>query len=62
MTLTEENSLEVAEELNKLTSEGTLNGVDMKVTLEILEKLATSDNLLPNDKQNRNKMGQVSSG
>ena len=62
MTLTEENSLKVVEELKTLTSEETLNGEDTKVTLEILEKVATSDNLLTKNKQNRKEMGQVSLG
>ena len=60
--LTEENSLKVVEELKTLTSEETLNGEDTKVTLEILEKVATSDNLLTKNKQNRKKMGKVSLG
>ncbi|KAK2550499.1 Adhesion G-protein coupled receptor D1 [Acropora cervicornis] len=58
VTLTEENSLKVVEELKTLTSEETLNGEDTKVTLEILEKVATSDNLLTKNKQNRKEMGQ----
>lgn len=62
MTLTEENSLKVVEELKTLTSQETLNGEDTKVTLEILEKVATSDNLLTKNKQNRKEMGQVSLG
>lgn len=60
MTLTEENSLKVVEELKKLASEETLNGGDTKVTLDILEQVATSDNLLTKNKQNRKEMGQVS--
>lgn len=62
VTLTEENSLKVVEELKTLTSQETLNGEDTKVTLEILEKVATSDNLLTKNKQNRKEMGQVSLG
>ena len=62
MTLTEENSLKVVEELKTLTSEETLNGEDTKVTLEILEKVATSDNLLTKNEQNRKTMGKVSLG
>lgn len=62
MTLTEQNSLKVVEELKTLTSQETLNGEDTKVTLEILEKVATSDNLLTKNKQNRKEMGQVSLG
>lgn len=62
MTLTEENSLKVVEKLKTLTSQETLNGEDTKVTLEILEKVATSDNLLTKNKQNRKEMGQVSLG
>ena len=62
VTLTEENSLKVVEKLKTLTSQETLNGEDTKVTLEILEKVATSDNLLTKNKQNRKEMGQVSLG
>ncbi|XP_067055563.1 uncharacterized protein [Acropora muricata] len=58
VTLTEENSLKVVEKLKTLTSQETLNGEDTKVTLEILEKVATSDNLLTKNKQNRKEMGQ----
>lgn len=60
VTLTEENSLKVVKKLKTLTSQETLNGEDTKVTLEILEKVATSDNLLTKNKQNRKEMGQVS--
>lgn len=59
MTITEENSLSVVEKLKNLTSEEQMNGGDTKVTLEILHKIVSNENLLSKDKGKRQKLGQV---
>jgi len=60
VTITEENSLSVVEKLKNLTSEEQMNGGDTKVTLEILHKIVSNENLLSKDKGKRQKLGQVS--
>jgi len=50
----------VVKQLKNLTSEETLNGGDTKVALEILHKITFNDSLLPKNKSERQKLGQVS--
>jgi len=52
--------VEVVKQLKKLTREETLNGGDTKVALEILQKVTFNDSLLPKNKSERQKLGQVS--
>lgn len=60
VTITEENSLDVVEQLENLTMEEKLNGGDTKVTIEILIKVVENENLLPQNKTKRQQLGQVS--
>lgn len=60
VTITEENSLEVVEQLENLTMEEKLNSGDTKVTIEILIKVVENENLLPQNKTKRQQLGQVS--
>ena len=60
VTITEENSLDVVEQLENLTMEEKLNGGDTKVTIEILIKVVENKNLLPQNKTKRQQLGQVS--
>ena len=60
VTITEENSLDVVEELENLTMEEKLNSGDTKVTIEILIKVVENENLLPQNKTKRQQLGQVS--
>ena len=59
VTITEENSLDVVEQLENLTMEEKLNGGDTKVTIEILIKVVENENLLPQNKTKRQQLGQV---
>lgn len=47
-------------QLKNLTSEETLNGGDTKVALDILHKITFNESLLPKNKSERLKLGQVS--
>ncbi|XP_022793709.1 adhesion G protein-coupled receptor L1-like isoform X1 [Stylophora pistillata] len=58
VTITDENVVEVVNQLENLTSEGDMNGGDTKVALEILQKITSNNSLLPKDKSGRKKMGQ----
>lgn len=60
VTITEENSLDVVEQLENLTMEEKLNSGDTKVTIEILVKVVENENLLPQNKTKRQQLGQVS--
>lgn len=60
VTITEENSLDVVEQLENLTMEEKLNSGDTKVTIEILVKVVENENLLPQNKTKRQRLGQVS--
>ena len=60
VTITEENSLDVVEQLENLTMEEKLNSGDTKVTIEILIKVVENENLLPQNKTKRQQLGQVS--
>ena len=60
VTITEENSLDVVEQLENLTMEEKLNSGDTKVTIEILIKVVEKENLLPQNKTKRQQLGQVS--
>lgn len=60
VTITEENSLDVVEQLKNLTMEEEMNSGDTKVTIEILIKVAENENLLPQNKTKRQQLGQVS--
>lgn len=60
VTITEENSLDVVEQLENLTMEEKLNGGDTKVTIEILIKVVENENLLSQNKTKRQQLGQVS--
>ena len=60
VTITEENSLDVVEQLENLTMEEKLNSADTKVTIEILIKVVENENLLPQNKTKRQQLGQVS--
>ena len=60
MTTTNKNVVDVVEKLKNLTSEEQMNGGDTKVALEILQKITYNDSLLPKDKGERQKLGQVS--
>lgn len=60
VTITEENSLEVVEQLENLTMEEKLNSGDTKVTIKILIKVVENENLLPQNKTKRQQLGQVS--
>ena len=60
VTITEENSLDVVEQLENLTMEEKLNSGDTKVTIEILIKVVENENLLPQNKKRRQQLGQVS--
>lgn len=60
VTITEENSLDVVEQLENLTMEEKLNGGDTKVTIEILIKVVENESLLPQNKTKRQQLGQVS--
>lgn len=60
VTITEENSLDVVEQLENLTMEEKLNSGDTKVTIEILVKVVENENLLPQNKKRRQQLGQVS--
>lgn len=59
VTITEENSLDVVEQLENLTMEEKLNSGDTKVTIEILIKVVENENLLPQNKTKRQQLGQV---
>lgn len=50
----------MVEQLKNLTSVEQLNGGDTKVTLEILHEITSNESLLPKDKGERQKLGQVS--
>ena len=52
--------VEVVHQLKTLTSAETLNGGDTKVALEILHTITFNDSLLPKNKSERQKLGQVS--
>ena len=60
VTITEENSLDVVEQLENLTMEEKLKSGDTKVTIEILIKVVENENLLPQNKTKRQQLGQVS--
>ena len=60
VTITEENSLDVVEQLENLTMEEEMNSGDTKVTIEILIKVVENENLLPQNKTKRQQLGQVS--
>ena len=60
VTITEDNSLDVVEQLENLTMEEKLNSGDTKVTIEILVKVVENENLLPQNKTKRQQLGQVS--
>lgn len=60
VTITEENSLDVVEQLENLTMEEKLNSGDTKVTIEILVKVVENENLLSQNKTKRQQLGQVS--
>lgn len=60
VTIIEENSLDVVEQLENLTMEEKLNSGDTKVTIEILVKVVENENLLPQNKTKRQQLGQVS--
>ena len=60
VTITEENSLDVVEQLENLTMEEKMNSGDTKVTIEILIKVVENENLLPQNKTKRQQLGQVS--
>ena len=60
VTITEENSLDVVEQLENLTMAEKLNSGDTKVTIEILIKVVENENLLPQNKTKRQQLGQVS--
>ena len=60
VTITEENSLDVVEQLENLTMEEKLNSGDTKVTIKILIKVVENENLLPQNKTKRQQLGQVS--
>ena len=60
VTITEENSLEVVEQLENLTMEEKMNSGDTKVTIKILIKVVENENLLPQNKTKRQQLGQVS--
>lgn len=60
VTITEESSLDVVEQLENLTMEEKLNSGDTKVTIEILIKVVENENLLPQNKTKRQQLGQVS--
>ena len=60
VTITEENSLDVVEQLENLTMEEEMNSGDTKVTIEILIKIVENENLLPQNKTKRQQLGQVS--
>ena len=60
VTITEENSFDVVEQLENLTMEEKLNSGDTKVTIEILVKVVENENLLPQNKTKRQQLGQVS--
>lgn len=59
VTITEENSLDVVEQLENLTMEEKMNSGDTKVTIKILIKVE-NENLLPQNKTKRQQLGQVS--
>ena len=52
--------VDVVQQLKNLTSAETLNGGDTKVALEILYRITFNDSLLPTNKSERQKLGQVS--
>jgi len=52
--------VEVVKQLKNLTRDEMLNGGDTKVALEILQKITSDDSLLPKNKSERQKLGQVS--
>lgn len=60
VTITEENSLDVVEQLENLTMEEKMNSGDTKVTIKILIKVVENENLLPQNKTKRQQLGQVS--
>ena len=60
VTITEENSLDVVEQLENLTMEEEMNSGDTKVTIEILIKVVENENFLPQNKTKRQQLGQVS--
>ena len=60
VTITEENSLDVVEQLENLTMEEKMNSGDTKVTIKILVKVVENENLLPQNKTKRQQLGQVS--
>ena len=60
VTITEENSLDVVEQLENLTMEEKMNSGDTKVTIKILIKVVENENLLPQNKTKRQRLGQVS--
>ena len=60
VTITEENSLDVVEQLENLTMEEKMNSGDTKVTIKILLKVVENENLLPQNKTKRQQLGQVS--
>ena len=60
VTITEENSLDVVEQLENLTMEEKMNSGDTKVTIKILIKVVENENLLPQNKTKRRQLGQVS--
>lgn len=60
VTITEENSLDVVEQLENLTMEEKMNSGDTKVTIKILIKVVENENLLLQNKTKRQQLGQVS--
>ena len=60
VTITEENSLDVVEQLENLTMEEKMNSGDTKVTIKILIKVVENENLVPQNKTKRQQLGQVS--
>lgn len=60
VTITEENSLDVVEQLENLTMEEEMNSGDTKVTIEIVIKVVENENLLPQNKTKRQQLAQVS--
>ena len=60
VTITEENSLDVVEQLENLTMEEKMNSGDTKVTIKILIEVVENENLLPQNKTKRQQLGQVS--
>lgn len=60
VTITEENLLDVVEQLENLTMEEKMNSGDTKVTIKILIKVVENENLLPQNKTKRQQLGQVS--